>query len=231
MRVALVQMSIDSESRSTNQRRSLELLCKAAETTPPPEVVCFPARSDCAHVDDSTATTAMTDAFVEVVAAKARELGISVVFGFADFAADALYDAAVWCDADGDTVIRHRRVRLTDDDSRFAAGHAVRLAETIFGPVGVLVGPDGWCPELVGTVRTMGAPILFMCCHEAGLPTKDIAALAKQYGLWFVVTNASSASGANGSSHVVAPDGTTRCSAQAEEEIIHCDIDMEFRNA
>ncbi len=103
LRVAVIQMEVDGESRANNQRRAFELIAKAAEMDPAPEVICLPGRCEggtLTEEDDSASSVASTT-FTEVLAARAREMGVSVVVGFAEFDGQQNYDCAAWLDADG----------------------------------------------------------------------------------------------------------------------------------
>ena len=87
LRVAVIQMEVDGESRANNQRRAFELIAKAAEMDPVPEVICLPGRCEGGALaeGDVAASAVASTTFTEVLASQAREMGVSVVVGFAEF--------------------------------------------------------------------------------------------------------------------------------------------------
>ncbi len=231
MRVAVIQMEVDGESRANNQRRAFELIAKAAEMDPAPEVVCLPGRCEGgALVEGDDAASAVTsETFTEVLASQAREMGVSLVVGFAEFDGQHHYDCAAWIDADGDMLVKHRRIILGRDESRhFARGRSIQVALSLFGPVGVLVGDDVCNDAIVGTVKQMGAPVVFVCGCWAVPPKEQLLCkLARAHGVWLVIADSGGLGGGQGHSRIIDPEGTVACAADKGGQILTYDIDVE----
>ncbi len=231
MRVAVIQMEVDSESRAHNQRRAYELIAKAAEMNPVPEVICLPGRCEGGPlVEGDDAASALTSkTFTEVVASRAREMGVSVVVGFTEFDGQQQYDCAAWFDADGDMLVKHRRITVECDESRhYARGRSIQLAPSLFGTVGVLVGDDVCDDAIVETVKKMGAPVVFVCGCWADPPKEELLCkLARTHGVWLVIADSGGAGSGPGHSRIIDPKGTVACAADKGEQILTCDIDVE----
>ena len=223
MRVAVIQMSIDDLSRSNNQRRAFALIAQAAEQDLIPEVVCLPGCCDGDTLEPEEATSvAASETFVEVLAGRAREMGISLVVGFTEFDGAHTYDTAVWCDADGDILIRHRRICLTKKDTaRFRKGESIRVAHSLFGPVGVLVGPDACDGAIVASMAQMGARVIFAPCR--GLDSSQLDRLvhqATENEVWLVAADSVGPGGGGGCSRIIDPAGKIVCRAKNDDELI-----------
>ncbi len=230
MRVAVIQMEVDGESRANNQRRAFELIAEAAEMDPVPEVICLPGRCEGGSLveGDDAASAVTSETFTEVLASQAREMGVSVVVGFAEFDGQRQYDCAAWIDADGDMLLKHRRIILGRDESRhFDRGRSIRVALSLFGPVGVLVGDDVCNDAIVATVKQMGAPVVFVCGCWADPPKEQLLCkLARAHGVWLVIADSGGAGG-QGHSRIIDPQGTVACAADESGQILRCDIDVE----
>lgn len=231
MRVAVIQMNIDDLSRSNNQRRAFALIARAAEQDPIPEVVCLPGRCDGDMTEPQEPTsTAASEAFIEVLAGRAREMGVSLVVGFTEFDGEHTYDAAAWCDADGDILTRHQRICLTKKEAaRFRKGESIRIAHSLFGPVGVLVGSDACDGAIVVSMARMGATVIFAPC--VGLDSGQLDCLVKQAienQVWLVVADSVGPGGGGGCSRIIDPTGKIVCRAKNEDEqILMYDIQLE----
>ena len=231
MRVAVIQMEVDGESRAHNQRRAFELIAKAAEMDPVPEVICLPGRCEGGALveGDDAASNLTSKTFTEVLASQAREMGVGVVVGFAEFDGQHQYDCAAWFDADGDMLVKHRRITVDRDESRhFDRGRSIQVALSLFGPVGVLVGDDVCNDAIIATVKQMGAPVIFVCGCWADPPTEQrLCKLARAHGVWLIIADSGGAGGGPGHSRIIDPQGTVACAADKGGQILTCDIDVE----
>ncbi len=231
MRVAVIQMEVDGQSRANNQRRAFELIAKAAEMDPVPEVICLPGRCEGGSLadGDDAASAGTSKTFTEVLAAQAREMGVSVVVGFAEFDGQHHHDCAAWFDADGDMLVKHRRINMGRDESRhFARGRSIQVALSLFGPVGVLVGDDVCNDAIVATVKQMGAPVVFVCGCWADPPKEQLLCkLARAHGVWLVIADSVGSGDGRGHSRIIDPEGTVACAADGRGQILTYDIDVE----
>lgn len=233
MRVTVIQMQIEHDSRARNQREACRWIEQAAELDPAPEVICLPARCDGTPLDDRclVVTAAMCESFREVIAACGREMGVSLVLGYLERDGDQVHDSAVWCDADGDVRLCHRRITLEGDESaRLTPGHSIQTEATLFGRVGVVVGADACAPTVVGSMRNMGAEVIFApsCWHDAPSYQDRLCALAAEHHIWMVLANGVGTSGGNGRSRIIDPGGRTVCAlADEQPALLNCNIQLE----
>jgi (R)-amidase len=231
LRVAVIQMEVDRESRANNQRRAFDLIAQAAEMNPVPEVVCLPGRCEGGPLPeaDDLASAVSSKTFTEVLAAQAREMGVSVVVGFTEFDGQRRHDCAVWIDADGDLLVKHRRIIVERDESLlFARGRSIQVALSLFGPVGVLVGDDVCNDAIIATLKQMGAPIVFVCGCWASPPDEQrLCDLARTHGVWLVIADSIGSGGGKGLSRIIDPDGKVARAADQGEQILTYDIDAE----
>ncbi len=229
--MAVIQMEVDRESRANNQRRAFELIAKAAEMDPVPEVICLPGRCEGGALveGDDAASVLTSKTFTEVLASQAREMGVSVVVGFAEFDGQHQYDCAAWIDADGDMLVKHRRIIVERDESRhFDRGRSIQVALSLFGPVGVLVGDDVCNDAIVATVKQMGAPVVFACGCWADPPKEQrLCKLARAQGVWLVIADSGGLDGGQGHSRIIDPEGTVACATDTGGQILTYDIDVE----
>lgn len=230
MRVAVVQMSIDAHSRAHNQRRAYELIAQAANHEPAPEVICLPACCDGGMAEPQRASAGLSDVFVEVLASRAREMGVSLVVGYSDFDAEGSRSSAAWCDADGDVLAKHRGISACDSESRrFGEQLAMGTAQTIFGPISVLAGEDACNASNVAAVARMGASIIFAPGSKTtARHAEQLCKLAGKHHLWVVIINSVGSGGGSGQSRIIDPQGRTVCTASLErEQVLVHNIDLE----
>jgi predicted amidohydrolase len=107
MRLALLQMRIDAASRAANLAAAIQMIDRACAADPSPDLVILPAGCDgTGYARPAGLTPAMTEAFGQSIAAKAREWGIYVGVGFARFVDGTCVSGAALYDPDGDAVVR-----------------------------------------------------------------------------------------------------------------------------
>lgn len=233
MNIAIAQTHLDPASRSINQRTAIEAICAAAEVDPTPDVLCLPARSDCGLIKDRARTVsgAMSDAFIELISSRTRDMGISTVVGYCETDGDALFDAAAWIDADGDTLLKHHKVAVGAAEGHLLQrGDAIRIKKTLFGLVGLAVSEDILINHVVATMRSMGARIVFAPCHFSDMQAHQeaIAANAKANSLFIVAVNSVGPGGGSGSSTIFGPDGHIQYQVgSSEAESLCASIRME----
>ncbi len=212
MRIALLQIEVDPHSRSTTLRHAADGIVATAEGDPAPDLICLPGRLD--GLD--SVTSGMTDTFVETLAFKAREMGLHVTFGFREEELNHTLDSAVWCDADGDVLLKQQRI-TRDASSAPPSAMSFRIAPTLYGRVGLLVGDDAWSIPLVGAMQAMGARLIVVPCCRNDLDQR-LSALCEQarsHGLWMVVSNSIMTTVANGGSVIIDPNGQVVCNLGA----------------
>ncbi len=231
MNVALIQMRIEDETRSGNPRRALERVVSAAENDPPADLIGLGGRVDGLWRPDpvEALSLAMVDAFPEVLSAKAREVGTHVVAGVTETDGERLYDSAVWLDADGDLLTRHRRIMLSEVERRWLTpGTDLRVHKMPWGTAGLLVGDDVCSSWLVGSLRQMGASwIVSVCAWKNGRRRgESLSAIAREHGVWLVVVN-SLIAGGDGQTRIINPTGRVVVELGNEEGILNGRIESE----
>lgn len=231
MRVALGQMAVDPFSRAANQRHACETILAAANLNPIPDVLCLPGCCDGGSPGprSRTVTAAMADTFVEVLALRAREMGLPLVFGFSETDGERRYDSAAWCDADGDLHHKHRRIMLRPEEHEFLSrGTALQAVLTVFGTIGVLVGDDAWNASLTAALRAMGCAMLLMplCVDNLADRQGTLQETARRCGLWIVAVNSASPAGRGGGSVIIDPRGRAHAALGTGEELACFEIEI-----
>jgi predicted amidohydrolase len=229
--VAVAQVAVDPLSRAANQRRAHEIIGAAANLNPIPDVLCLPALCDGGLPEAAMRplTAAMTDTFVEVLALRAREMGLALVFGYCENDGRHLYDTAAWCDADGDLLHKQRRITLRGREPEFLArGSSLAAVPTLFGTLGLLVGEDAWNPSLSTALQAMGSTVLFLlfCGGGVGQHHSELQETARRSGLWLVAVNAAGADGRGGGSTVIDPSGRPLAAFGMAEELACVEVDL-----
>ncbi|UCG15402.1 MAG: carbon-nitrogen hydrolase family protein [Phycisphaerales bacterium] len=141
MRVALLQLGIDSRSRAANLSRALRMVDEACSADPSPDLVVLPEACDTGQSEEPTSsiTPAMADGFGQSLASKAREWGVYVAAGFHQVVDGAPIGSAALYDPDGDVVVRCCR----------GASPCAGATRTSFGVWAVGLGSDRWDEEVV----------------------------------------------------------------------------------
>jgi predicted amidohydrolase len=102
MRIALLQIRVQPESRSANLSHLLRRVVQAVETVPAPDLLMLPA--GCDGTSAQGVTEAMAQGFGESLAAAAREWGVYVAAGFLRVCGSVAKGQARLYDPDGDVV-------------------------------------------------------------------------------------------------------------------------------
>jgi predicted amidohydrolase len=157
-------------------------------------------------------------------------MGMSLAFGFSETDNGHVYDAAVWCDADGDTLAKHRRVHLGPDEAEiFTAGQGFGPLTTIFGPVGLTVSADAWAPEMADVIREHGGQALFSptFCGDLADQHGALADAARHALLWIIAVNSVIPGHSRGGSVIINPQGEAVCTLSDEPDMACVDIELE----
>lgn len=176
MRIALIQMTIETGRRSANLMGALDWIDKACEADPSPDVVVLPAYCDIGWPAAEAAELAepVGGAFAESLAAKAREMGVHVVAGLTERDGAALYSVAVLFDVDGDVLLRHRKINVPQPErDLYAPGDRLSARRTTWGTVGLQVATDLSAGCLTEALAAMEARVIFAPCAWACRPGRD----------------------------------------------------------
>lgn len=246
MRVTLVQMRIETGSRSANLTRALRWIERAAEADPAPDLIVLPECCDFGWLADGLVGLAEPDGgtFVESLAAGARELGVWLAAGYTDRRDDCVFNAAALIDPDGDVVLRHRKINLIDvEQGSYAPGEELRTRRTPLGRLALTICADSWIPCITRTAAAMGAKVVVSPCAWACQRGREAANLkhirsmyadrARESNVYLLGANAVGvvAQGpwkgriVHGNSLVYGPGGAPlACGPTNEEGLIEADI-------
>ncbi len=122
--------------------------------------------------------------------AKRHEMFLCV--GLDEKAGGDLYDSALLIDSTGRVLLKHRKIILLDElmTPPYAAGHEVRVVQTPFGTVGVLICADTHEPEILARMAEL-KPDLVLVPYGYAAPERAWPRHGK--ALERVVTNAAKA--------------------------------------
>jgi predicted amidohydrolase len=165
---------------------------------------------------------------VNLMAGRAKEYGVHVVFGMVSKAKveSIIYDSAVMVDPGGELVEHYQKVHLRGEEQlAFRPGYRYRVLEASFGQVGVMVGWDLAFPEVARSLVLDGAELL---CVLANWETPH-AADWHTYNLARAYENACFVAGANrvgeeytysffGRSMIIGPRGALHATLDEEVE-------------
>ncbi len=102
MRIAVLEVSLDPDSRSRNITRVVDLFGAAANLVPAPDLIVIPPGCDHVRHVRHRLTLAMVEMFQAALSAEAREWGVLVAVGLRRRNPQGTEDVAVLLDADGD---------------------------------------------------------------------------------------------------------------------------------
>jgi N-carbamoylputrescine amidase len=171
VKVGLIQTHADG-SAEENMQRTLELIDDAAGKGA--NIVClqelFLGPYFCQEEDHSEfdRAEAIPGPSTNVLAAKAKELGVVILASLFEKRAKGLYhNSLAVLDADGAYLGKYRKMHIPDDPRfyekfYFAPGDlGFQVFDTKFGRIGTLICWDQWFPEAARAAALKGADILF----------------------------------------------------------------------
>jgi beta-ureidopropionase len=245
-RIALAQLA-SSPDREANLAKALEALAAAraagAELVAFPEVVLdrfFPCRPD------DRAALALAEPVpgptTERLAARARELGLVVVFNLYEEDGGRRFDSSPVLDADGTLLGVTRMLHITDyegfhEQSYYHPGdRGMPVYETRAGRVGVAICYDRHYPEVTRALGAAGAELVVIPQAGTvgewpeGMYEAEVRAAAFQNGYFAALCNRVGDEGAlhfAGESFVVDPEGRILARGKSgEEDLVVCDLDL-----
>ena len=133
----------------------------------------------------------------------ASDLGAVLVVGYAESAADAIYDSAAVFERDGRPLASYRKTHCLDTEARFFAnGDDLPLVPTSVGRLGVMICWDAAFPEVARTHALAGADLLVTigAWEDPYVPDWDLVMSARSYDN-VIPGVAVNRSGADGETH------------------------------
>lgn len=245
-RIALAQLA-SSPDREANLAKALAALAAAkaagAELVAFPEVVLdrfFPCRPD----DRAALSRAepVPGPTTERLAARARELGLVVVFNLYEEEGGRRFDSSPVIDADGTLLGVTRMLHITDyegfhEQSYYHPGdRGLPVYDTRAGRVGVAICYDRHYPEVMRALGTAGAELVVIPQAGTtgewpeGMYEAEVRAAAFQNGYFAALCNRVGDEGRlrfSGESFVVDPEGRILARGRSgEEDLVLCDLDL-----
>lgn len=171
------------------------------------------------------------------LAALAKSYQMALIMGFAerDERSGQVFDAALYCGADGKIIGTYRKMHLYAAEKEwFARGEEARVWETDYGRVGALICYDVEFPEHARILALRGAGWLAACTGNM-LPNEHaqeifVQARALENRVWVALANRLGAEGEIeffGGSAICDPRGKIVAQAGREETLLVADIDLD----
>ncbi|MBK8269063.1 MAG: carbon-nitrogen hydrolase family protein [Planctomycetes bacterium] len=161
MRVAVIQLVDDGQSRTALLQSALDGIDEAAEQIPPPDLVVLPAFADIARTrsGDITFVERIEGPTSAACAQRARSWGIFVAFGMAARDGGQVFAASLLLDSDGDIRLQHRQTG-NEGVKHLCSGKQVKSAETILGRLVLLCCEEIYEPECWAQAAAAGAKLI-----------------------------------------------------------------------
>jgi predicted amidohydrolase len=161
---------------------------------------------------------------IERFRALARELGLCVVFGFAERIKDEVFNTAVFIDDQG--AVRGKYHKMQFDEGYHPSwwfnrlGETSRTFDTPFGRCGILICNDRWNPDLARIPALDGAQFLVIPAYGSTSRSQDEAVLsrARETGLPIIEANV-------GVTLITSPEATLAVE-RATETITYAEIEI-----
>ncbi|MYE90371.1 carbon-nitrogen hydrolase family protein [Candidatus Poribacteria bacterium] len=113
----------------------------------------------------------------------AKQLGISLCFGFAERIADEAYNCAVFIDHNGEICGKYHKTQLaegTHSSWNFnRIGKTLRAFDTPIGRAGAVICNDRWNPMIARTLVLDGARLIFIPSYGSRSKSQNEAVLAR----------------------------------------------------
>ena len=240
MRIALLQIQLDPDSRAANIQALRSAIHRAAGATPAPDLLVLPGACDTGGV---MGQAGLCEAGLAAVRAglsdKAREWGLFIGAGLHTFGADGLAHQVVIFDADGDAVVRSGLQSTSSDDGDVLA------PQWCFSGVGRLGAYDAaQADPTIETLATDVAGAMVVVSHARSTTRRESKLMDRTIGslresddcgrgmFWAVVGVARSGPTTQGGANVVTflrgPNGAVLGSAKPyTETILHLQVPIE----
>lgn len=244
MKIALCQMKM-SEDMMKNQRKSLDAMRAAAtegaELILFPEIQCCPFFPQYEKQDVEKYAMPIEHTFVKEMQRACKENHIMAAPNIYLEAAGHRYDATLLIDSDGTMLGLQKMVHIAQAEKFYEQDYYTPSEEgfcvfdTKHGKIGVVVCFDRHYPESIRTEALMGAELIL-------IPTANTLAEPSDVFEWELRIQAFHSSVAiamcnrvgeenemhfSGESIVVGPDGSVIAKANATEQILYAEIDVQ----
>jgi len=163
-RIAMAQVHCISSDRAGNLQRVRHALEDAKKADV--QLVCFPETMLYGWVnpDAHKMASGIPGKDVNAVREMAREFSLHVCIGLCEKDGGALYDSAVLIGADGAVLLKHRKINVLTElmDPPYTAGRGVRVVETEFGVVGLMICADSFAEGVLAEMKKLKPDLLLI---------------------------------------------------------------------
>jgi predicted amidohydrolase len=237
MKVAAVQANVVFNDPNANARRAVDELSNLAEAgvelTLLPECFLTGYCVDTLEAAKEIAIRRDHPALLSVRAA-AEELGITVALGFAEAAESRLFNTvALFEPGEGARYYRKTHLPILGFDNYATPGDELRLFDTQFGRIGVLICFDQRFPEAARVLALAGADVVILPTNwpVGAENSADIMCIARaaENRVWVVTANrVGTENGFDfiGRSKIISPVGKVIAAAGPDETVLVADIDL-----
>lgn len=251
MRIALCQRTTYTENKEKNIRETKEMLDRAMHSLKDVDLVMFP---ECNYGDVTSSQSAvsyaepMDGAYMTLMGELAASYQVNLIPGsFPEKAENGkCYNTMPFLNRQGEVLGQYRKVHLADssgskESDLLEPGNQLKLVDTEFGKIGLMVCYDMRFPEVSRSLALAGADLICsVACWPAGrvLPPRTghwdtLTKATALYNLtYFAVCNVYGevkGSFPFGCSRVVNPWGDVIADGSSGEKIVYADIDFEYQ--
>lgn len=173
-RIALCQILVLDGDREGNFKRIEGAAQDAVQQGA--EILCFPETCLMGWVNpdahDSACPIPGPDS--ERLCALARQYQVHLCAGLAEKEGNRLYDTAILIDAQGQILLKHRKINLLTQlmDPPYTPGQAVQICDTRFGRIGLLICADSFAAEILARMRKLKPDLVLIPYGWAAPPEK-----------------------------------------------------------
>lgn len=175
--------------------------------------------------------------FAQRVGTLAKDLGIAIAYGYPERDGETVYNAFIFIDEQGRTLVNHRKtvLPLGIEHDWFATGSNVPVFRFKDATIALLICYECEFPEIVRHVAQQGADIVLVATAGGAdwrqVPTSVIPSRAYENGIFIAYANycgVENGHGFCGLSCVVNPYGVDLARAGKTEDVISTNLDLGF---
>jgi predicted amidohydrolase len=175
-RLAMIQMGVKGGDREANLEKAKGMIAQAAENGA--DIVLLPEAMDLGWAHPSALTDAASvpeGPTCRMLMERAREHQIHICAGLVEKSGEEVYNSALLISPSGEILIHHRKINILDiAQEYYGQGRGLKVVDTPFGSVGVMICADGFADQRVisQTLCYMGADLILSPTSWALPPEK-----------------------------------------------------------
>jgi len=165
--VACAQISATLNDKEANMTKMQKYMKDVKEKFPKTELIIFPELALTGYECNRAEAEQMAESYEESESIRkmgqcAKDLGVYVVFGFAEKGEDGhIYNSAVLVDDNGDPLGVCRKIHLVEEEKEiFSAGDVPTVFDTGIGKIGIMICWDTAFPETARMLTLKGADMI-----------------------------------------------------------------------